>query len=151
MAGRYRNIDGVEKVEAIFSQVSRKSAERLAIALNKGGDEIAERAEDLAPVGSYRGAGDLQRSIEVVRAQLATRADGRAVVVRVNAGTTRQTAQAAFRQEFGRRPGPGRHPGHAIQDFFWPAYWSLRARVRARVKRELRAMARALARYQAPR
>lgn len=138
---RYKNITGVETVEQVFTQLPRKNAEKIAIALNQGGDEIATRARTLVPVDD----GELKSSIEVRRSDIKVRKDRGSVFVAVVAGTTRGTADYARVVEFGRRPGPDGHPGFAGRDFFFSAYWSVRKRVKDRVKRALRAAAKAVA------
>ena len=66
-------------------------------------------------------------------------------------GTSEETTDAAFRSEFGRKPGPTSksgskgHPGHDPQPALFPAYFSIRKRVRSRIKREVKAAAKAVA------
>jgi HK97 gp10 family phage protein len=137
------SVEGVDRVAAVFRRISRGAAEKIAQALERGGDEIAARARSIAPVDE----GDLRETI-ARRTNIRTtqRQDGsaRGVVVYVVAGDTKETAHAAYRQEFGRAAGGtgernANHPGHPAQPFLFPAYWSLRRRVRSRVARAINA------------
>lgn len=138
-----RMIDGVERVAAVFRNIPRESQEKIAHALNLGGQEIAQRARLLAPVGAYMGGGDLRESVKVRATEIRQRRDDQAVAVYVVAGSTLDTAGYARQQEFGRAPSPDGHPGHAAQPFLFPAYFSVRNRVRSRVKRAVKAAAKA--------
>lgn len=131
---KQRYVTGTDRVMAVFQAMKREAAEEIAHALNLGAMEISARAKVLVPVDE----GDLKDTIGVSRAGFSIRADGKAVVVYVTAGDTKQTANAAYRQEFGRGPGPGENPGHAAQPFMFPGYWSVRNRVRNRVKRAVK-------------
>lgn len=139
------SVEGVDKVARVFRALSRKAAERIADALEKGADEIVARAKVLAPVDDGNLRDTIARRTDI---RGTTRRDGsdRGVVVYVVAGDTAETAIAAFRQEFGRDPGGNEkgnadHPGHAAQPFLFPAYWSIRRRVRSRVARAISAAA----------
>lgn len=136
---RKKLIDGIENVARVFRALPRESLEEITHALNLGGKEIVDAAEVLVPVdeGALKGTVKARRPV--------IRSDEKAVVVRVVAGDTRETANAAFRQEFGRSPSGG-HPGHPPQEFMWPAYYAKRKRVRSRVKRAINKAAKMAAR-----
>lgn len=135
---RRRSLAGISTVRKVFPNIAEESIRRITNALNQGGEEIAAAANLLVPVDE----GDLKETIEVRAAGIKLRRDRRSAVVRIVAGTSKETANAAFRQEFGRSPGPGVHPGHAAQPFLFPAYFAKRRRVRGRIKREIRRAAR---------
>ncbi len=139
---RKRYIEGVDQVSRVFKALPRKSAEEIAHALNLGAKEIADAAELLVPVDTAELKQDIQ--IETTGPQI--RSDNRAVVARVIVGTRKDTAEKAFRQEFGRARGPGKHPGHDPQSFFFTAYYAKRKRVRSRVARAINKAAKAMAR-----
>jgi len=97
-----------------------------------------------------RDQGDLADTIH--KTELRERADGKSVQVFVVAGDSKETAEAAFRSEYGRAPGgSGKvdmsdHPGHRSQEFMHPAYWKNRKRARNRIKRAIAAAAKEAAR-----
>lgn len=141
-----RLVEGRERVARVFRQIKDESVDRITHALNKGGEEIAEYARLLAPVGDYRGGGDLQASIAVRATEIRVQRGGRAAVVFVVAGTNEGGLAYAREQEFGRAPGGSgvnaTHPGHDPQPFLFPAYWARRKRVVGRIRREVRKAAR---------
>ncbi|MEM1421828.1 MAG: HK97 gp10 family phage protein [Pseudomonadota bacterium] len=134
-----KRITGVDAAARVFRRLPRAAAEKIVGALEKGAEDIADRARVLVP----RDEGDLS---ETITTRVQERRDGRAVIALVLAGTTSQTAITAYRQEFGRAPGPGENPGHADQAFLFPAYWAVRRRVRGRVARAVNAAAKTEAR-----
>ena len=140
MTAKY--IKGADRVSRIFKTLPREASEEIAHALNLGAKEIADAAEKLVPVDT----GDLSRDIQVEATGIQARRDNKAAVARVVVGTTKGTAEEAFRQEFGRAPGPNGHPGHASQSFFFTAYHAKRKRVRGRVARAINKAAKAMAR-----
>jgi len=99
----------------------------------------------LVPVQASRDGGDLKKSINVELSEIVPLRGGTAVAVFVFAGD-RATGSIDYAkaQEYGRAPGPDGHPGHVAQEFFWPAYHSVRKRVRSRVKREIRRAAKTI-------
>lgn len=131
-------VTGLDAVRRVFKALPEEVAKRLRADMQKSLYEIKGRAELLVP----RDQEDLAGTLDT---QITTRTDGRAIVGRVVAGTTPETAIAAYRQEFGRAPGPGEHRGHTDQPFLFPAYWAVRKRVRARMARAVRRAARAVA------
>ena len=139
---RARYIDGADRVSRIFKKLPRESAENIAHALNLGAKEVAEAAEVLVPEDTR----ELRRDIQIEQSGIQARSDGKAAVARVIVGTKQDTAEKAFRQEFGRAPSPDGHPGHAPQSFFFTAYHAKRKRVRSRVARAVNKAAKAMAR-----
>lgn len=139
---RRRHLDGLDDALRIFDRASRDGVERVVDAVNRGAIEIRDRAREAAPVGDYSGAGGLRRSVDVEATTARARRDGGGIVATVFAGGTPDTASAARAQEFGRAPGPGDHPGHAAQPFFFSAYHALRRRVVSRIRRALSRAAR---------
>lgn len=150
-----RILTGAENVRRVFRNMAEESVERITHALNKGGEEVAERARQLAPVDPTTQI-DLKDQIEVY---VGTRANARgnfvqtepnSAVVYVVAGDTKERRNVAFRMEYGRAPGGSGsnagHPGHPAQEFMFPAYFSVRNRVRSRIKRAVKAAAVAAAR-----
>ena len=119
----------------IFDKFPDRTAKRLANALNKSAHDVAEDARLLVPVGDYRGAGDLRATIDVT--PIEEFKNGKGVRVSVVAGTTRETADAAKRQEYGRKPGPNGHPGHPAQWFMGAGFWRNRRKARARIQRQI--------------
>lgn len=144
-------IEGADKAERFFRGSSAKMAEKIAIALNKGGAEVKAAAKIMAPVQPGPSGGDLRDDIHAepiaVQAAKANRGKGNrggrqhALVVLVTAATKAENAHAAYRTEFGRAPGPGSHPGITAQHWFYNSYWSLRKRVQGRIKRAVKAAA----------
>ena len=133
-------VEGVETVAQAFQQIPLLNQQKIAVALNKSGAEIAARMKQLAPVGKYRGGGDLRESIHAQEIKIGKRG----LIKVITAGDTRQTANAAFRQEFGRKASADGHPGHVAQEFAFPAYWSIRKRVIGRIRRAIKAAAKAV-------
>lgn len=138
---RLQNITGIEKVERAFRNLPRSSTAKIADALNRGAEEVAKRAEQIAPEDE----GDLKDTIKPRSSGIRQNQRGNPVVY-VVAGTSADTANAAFRQEFGRASGPGDHRGHPAQPFLFPAYWSLRKRIRGRIARAIKAATKEAAR-----
>lgn len=127
---RFKNIDGADKLSAALKKLPAGSAKEVAAAMNKGAEEVATEARIAVPVDTGR----LKNSIDIRR-----EAKGQnRFTVKIVAGTDKATAISARAQEFGRRPGPNGHPGHAKQPFMWPAYWKVRKRIRGRIKRAMR-------------
>lgn len=146
---RVTHIDGIETVRAAFKTLKNESIGRITHALNLGADEVVSGARILAPIDE----GDLKATIRKTPIQLKGGKFG-GVVIRIIAGNTKQTANAAFRSEFGRDPGgtfkkgpkagqPTHHPGHDPQEFMFPAYWAVRRRIKARVATAVRNAAKA--------
>ena len=133
-------VTGLDKVRSVFNRAPVEFQRRIAVALNRSLEEIKDAAETLGPVET----GSLKREIQIEKRGLEGRKDGRAIVGRVIVGTQKGTAMEAFRQEFGRAPGPDGHPGHEPQTFFFTAYHAKRKRVRGRVARAVNAAARAM-------
>lgn len=133
-------VTGLGKVQSVFSRAPVEFQRKIAIALNRGLEEVKDAAETLVPVDT----GALKRDIQIENRGLKVRKDGRAIVGRVIVGRQKGTAMEAFRQEFGRAPGPDGHPGHEPQAFFFTAYHAKRKRIRARVARAVNAAARAM-------
>ncbi len=138
---RTKYVQGADTVSRIFKKLPREASENIAHALNLGAKEVAEAAEILVPVDTS----ELKRDIQIETTGIQARSDKRAAVARVIVGTKRETAEKAFRQEFGRAPSNG-HPGHAPQSFFFTAYHAKRKRVRSRVARAINKAAKAMAR-----
>lgn len=139
-----RNLTGEDQVARVFRAVSREAAQALTVALNKGVDEIADRARQLAPEGDADMT-HMRETIAVQPARASARKRG-GIVATVTAGFTDDTEDAAFRSEFGRAASSDGHPGHDAQPFMFPSYWSLRRRARARIARAMRAAVREAAR-----
>lgn len=143
---RKRFLEGIEKTNRVFRTLSRESRERITDAMNRGLAEMVRDARRLVPVDN----GDLKRTVRSTGIRV--REDGRAIVGYVIAGDTKQTAEAAYRSEFGRKPGGhgkidmSRHPGHPPEEFMFPAYWRNRNRARGRIKRAINAAAKEAAR-----
>ena len=139
---RKKYVQGADTVARVLGrEIPRENIKRITDALNRGAMEIAARAELLVPVDQ----GDLKESIEARTTGIRAIRKGKSVATFVVAGTDGETAISAFRQEFGRAPGPLSHPGHAANPFMFPAYWSLRKRVVGRVRREINKAAKVVA------
>ena len=142
-------LEGMQAANRAFKKFSIESRAKIVAALEKGGDEIAEAARALAPVSNPRaGASHVAEDIKPTRVRIIRRASRENLFVRVSAGAgSMEDFNAAWRAEFGRKPGPtpaeGRpHPGQSAQPFLFPAYWARRKRVVNRVKRVLKQAAR---------
>ena len=139
---RVTHIDGIETVRAAFKTLKNESVGRITHALNLGADEVVNGARILVPIEE----GDLKETIRKTPIQLKRGRFG-GVVIFIIAGNTKETANAAYRQEFGRDPGgksPNEwHPGHPAQEFMFPAYWSVRRKIKARVATAVRNAAKA--------
>jgi hypothetical protein len=131
-----RNIEGFEEVDKVFRRLPRESLERITNALNKGADEIVRDAKIAVP----RSEDDEHVADTIGRTSI--RAAGKSAEVFIFAGVEGAgTEQAAFRSEFGRKPGSG-HPGHRAQPFMFPALAKNRKRVLGRIRREINRAAR---------
>ena len=137
---RKSKLEGLENARKVFERLPREFLEGITHALNQGADEIVDAAKILAPEGPQ----EPHVKDTIRRTDIRVRADGKSAVVFVTTGDTKQTANAAFRSEFGRAPGGsgkvdmGKHPGHREQPFMFPAYFAKRKRVRSRVKRAIK-------------
>lgn len=147
---RYKNIEGVEKIEAIFERMPRKAAEKLTSALNQAGHEMVQAAKSLAPVHT----GKLRDSITY---RFIPEKKGVAVLIYVEENQSDpESAYYARWLEFGRvaqtrgeritnRSGRQRISGGSgaqvvpAQPFFWPAYWATKKKTIARIKRAMTA------------
>ena len=134
-------VQGADTVSRIFKKLPKEASKEIAHALNLGAKEVAEAAEILVPVDT----GELKRDIQIETTGVQARSDNKAVVAKVIVGTKADTAEKAFRQEFGRARSDG-HPGHAPQSFFFTAYHAKRKRVRDRVARAINKAAKVMAR-----
>lgn len=140
-------VRGLPQVKDAFRDLPPAAQQRIVNALNLSAEEIQEEAEHLAPYDPTTRI-NLNEQIEV---RFARRDQGirggvsRQVVAYVIAGDSRERAQAAFRAEYGRAPGPNGHPGHGPQEFMFPAYFRIRKRVRSRIKRAVTQAAKAVA------
>ena len=135
-------VTGQKAAARVFKALPEEIEGEIIKALNKNATEMRDQAKLLAPVQQSRGGGRLQASIDIEASGAGVRKDGKALIATVFAGATRATRNAAFRSEFGRRPSPDGHPGHRSQQFFWPAYWSIRERARRRMGRVINKAAR---------
>lgn len=145
-------VTGVPSVQRVFRAYSREAQREIENALIRSANDVADTAEQLVPEDE----GDLANTIEVQkpgagRVARAVIGGGRGGVkgkalVYVVAGTTKETAQAAYRSEFGRSGGPDGHPGHEAQPFMLPAYWQNRDKVIRRINTALRKVARRVTR-----
>ena len=149
---RFKNITGADVVQKGLKGLPLKMAEEIAAAINKGGQELRDRAKQLAP--ARRHSGELRRSIEVrdlaFRRVAATKKYGVSkrvgVIVGVFPNENGGKAYYARYVEFGTAPhaiGRGIHPGATARPFLFPAYWSLRKRIRGRINRATRKAAKA--------
>ncbi|MEO1602256.1 MAG: HK97 gp10 family phage protein [Pseudomonadota bacterium] len=148
-----RNLRGLEHARRVFRDVPPKFQEKIVAALNKGAEEIADRARLLAPHDPTTPI-DLRDQIKTLiglrrnarSPRVLNTASPNSIAAYVIAGDTKERFYAAVKQEFGRPAGPGNHPGHPAQPFMFPAYFSIRNRVRNRVRRAMRAAAKEMAR-----
>ena len=142
-----QNVLGLAKVKKVFRNLPKESLKRMTNALNKGAEEIHALAKITAkrsdPIAGEEHYADTIR-ISRIRANAATARRSEFVSIAVLAGGTKETTAAAFRSEFGRKPGGG-HPGHKSQPALFPAYFAIRKKVRGRIKREINRAAKAVA------
>lgn len=161
---RYQNITGAEKIEKQLAGISRAAAEKIALALNKGADEIASRARVLAPQDTGRLKSELRtmspfeatKRARGLRGVVGGRVNtgiaagvttGRAFYARfVEFGREARAAGAVYRDKRGRRRVSKGSNKSEAQPFFWPAYRSVRKRVRRRVATAVNRAAREVAR-----
>lgn len=139
---RKRYLEGADKVRRVFARIPAIYQDELTDALNKGGRDVAAAARTLALPA--RSDDDVHVSDDISH-RLAIRPDGGGVAAIVSVGSSPETANAAFRQEFGRDPGGEGiegHPGHDPQPFFFAGYAAVRSRVRNRIARARRSIAR---------
>lgn len=133
-------VEGMEAMRRAFDMFFADSQKEIMAALEKGGQEIADRARQAAPKSDpIAGETHIKDSIKVSPPFLIARRAGRrkSVAVVVSAARSKEDQEAAYRAEFGRRPDDRGHPGHQRQPFMFPAYWSVRKRVRDRVARAI--------------
>ncbi len=154
--GRARqNVLGAAKLIKVFKQLPKESIKRMTHALNKGSEEIKALAKITAkqsdPIAGKEHYADTIR-ISRIRANAATARRSEFVSIAVLAGGTKETSAAAWRSEFGRKPGPKPkraakkgHTGHDPQPALLPAYFAIRKKVRSRIKREINRAAKAVA------
>jgi len=148
---RVKYIDGIENVRRVFRTLPEKSLIEITHALNVAGDTVVKRAKQLVSVSDPKAGNEHLRdsirktNIRIIRAN-------RSAVIYVVAGGTGETNIAAFREEFGRKPGgqlkgggESTHPGYGPNEFFFPAYWSTRTATRGRIARALKAAAKEVA------
>ncbi len=151
MSRRRKNITGAEVVERALRNISPLMAREIAAALNKGGEEIRERAKQLAPerTGELKDAIEMrdmeyrETRLQVFGKSMLSRRFG----VRVGVFPTKNGGRAWYARlvEFGaprHNTGDGEHPGTSAQPFLFPSYWSLRRRVMGRVNRAVNKAAR---------
>lgn len=166
MASRYKNITGADVVARALRGLASNAAKEVAFAINKGGEEIRDRAKALAPERT----GELIRNIEMrdlsYREIKGAFFGGKVLTSRkfgvnigvfpkhnggkafyapfVEFGTSKRTKGQLTgnrRQSRGRRFG-NTHTGATAKPFLFPAYWSLRKRVMSRINRAIRKAAR---------
>lgn len=144
MSRQLKHVTGMETVDRAFRHLTGPGAvTKITQALNKGAEEVADRARTLAPEDD----GAVRRSIghEIIKTD--RRRGGVAAIIFAGG----RKAPGGFRSEFGRAPGGAgsqkSHPGHGAQPFMFPAYHSIRKRVRSRIKRAMAAVAKEAARH----
>jgi HK97 gp10 family phage protein len=140
-----RNVEGVDKVRAVFRAFSEKSATRVARALNEGVEKIADRARILVPVDT----GELKAAIDTRTVGIRTkgrRGGGTTDNLQALAGVfgpRDDTDGVAFRARMVEFRDDG---NHTPQPFLFPAFFSVRKNVVNRVRNAMRAAAREVAR-----
>lgn len=147
---RKQRLLGVEQVQRAFRRLPQVSLNKIAHALNLSADELVRDAKLAAavsdPLAGQEHYKDTIRNTGIKFKAAAGRLSDR-VSVAVVAGDSKETTEAAWRAEFGRKPGPAPlgggkgHPGHDPQPAMLPAYFATRKRIRGRVQRALRAAA----------
>lgn len=134
-------IVGLDKVARVFRTLPYKSQVRIRNALSQGADEIVDAAKTLISAARTPGTDPHHVRDTVQRSEIKVSSTERSAYVTITAGDTKETAQAAFRTEYGRDAGGdgvnAGHPGHKAKPFMFPAYWALRRRVRSRISREI--------------
>jgi len=135
---RVTRIEGIETVRSMFKTLPPRAIGRITHALNLGADEIVSVQKQLAPYDENSPGPHVRDTIHKTDIREKKGKFG-GVVIFVVAGDSKQTADAAWRSEYGREPGgksPNEwHPGHDPQAFFFAGYHFVRRRVRARVAR----------------
>ena len=144
---RVKHIEGIENVRRVFRRLPEKYLIDITHALNVGADQVVKRAKVLAPFDPDGNGEHLRNSIKKTPIKVIRR--GTSAVIYVTAGDSKETANAAYRSELGRKAGgkapQQAHPGHSPQEFLFPAYWSSRTSIQGRVKRAIKAAAKAVA------
>ena len=144
---RVKHIEGIENVRRVFRRLPEKYLIDITHALNVGADQVVKRAKLLAPYDEDGNGEHLRDSIKKTPIKVIRR--GTSAVIYVTAGDSKETANAAYRSEFGRKAGGSApntsHPGHPPQEFIFPAYWSSRTSIQGRVKRAIKAAGKAMA------
>ena len=147
---RVKHIDGIENVRRVFRRLPEKYLIDITHALNIGADQVVKKAKSLAPYDADGNGEHLRNSIEKTDIRIIR--GGTSAVIYVTAGDSKETANAAWRSEYGRKAGGKtkkggkvNHPGHSPQEFMFPAYWSSRTSIQGRVKRAIKAAGKAMA------
>lgn len=162
MASRYKNITGADVVARALRGLASNAAKEVAIAINKGGTEVRDRAKALAPERT----GELKEHIEMrdmaYREVKGAFFSGKVLTSRkfgVNIGVfPKHNGGKAFyapfvefgtskriKGQFTRNRTQGRtrrfgntHTGATAKPFLFPAYWSLRRRIMGRINRAVK-------------
>lgn len=134
---REKYLKGADKVRRIFGALSAEMADEITAAINQSMAEMKRDMQVLVPRDQGDLAGDIGSEIIVT---------SRGVTGRVFAGTNKETAITARVQEFGRAAGPGEHPGHGKQSFFFTIWDARRKRIRGRMARAMRKAAKSVVR-----
>ena len=155
MAPKTKLIGGTDNVRRVFRTLPEAAARNIAHALNLSADEVVRDAKILVGYDNSSSQEHVRETIDrtEIRAVAAHRAgnrnlSGNAKVI-IYAGDTKQTADAAFRQEYGRKPGgttktgkPMKHKGHNPTEFMNLAFHKNKQRLKGRISRAIKAAAR---------